>query len=300
MMPRHSGRGALLILVAALFWSTGGLFIKSISLDGLGISFWRSALAALTLFIAYLIFVPAKTRHASRWTHPDTIVTALVYGALLILFVMATKLTTSANAIFLQFTAPIYVLIAEPIVSRTKIKKADIFAVFITIAAMSLFFFDKFEGGAVLGNILALTSGVCFAAYTILLKHARFGEEGRWHSVILGHVLICAAMAVLAIGGVTNIAPNGIGDIGMLVFLGVLQIGVPYTFFTIGIRDVKALDALLLSMLEPVLNPVWVFIGIGERPSNWAILGGTVIIAVVIVRSYLAIGKRKEEVIPDH
>jgi drug/metabolite transporter, DME family len=299
-MPRHSGRGALLILVAALFWSTGGLFIKSISLDGYGISFWRSSLAAITLFIAYLIFVPKQTRHASRWTHPDTIITALVYAALLILFVLATKLTTSANAIFLQFTAPIYVLVAEPIVSRTKIKGADIAAVMITIGAMVLFFVGKFEGGAVLGNILALVSGVCFAAYTVLLKHARFGEEGRWHSVIMGHVLICIAMAVIAVVGITDIRPRDMNDVGMLAFLGVLQIGIPYTFFTIGIRDVKALDALLLSMLEPVLNPIWVFIGIGEQPSKWAIVGGSIIIAVVIVRSYLAIGRRPKEIIPDH
>lgn len=299
-MPPRSGRGALLIITAALFWSSGGFFIKSISLDGFGISFWRSLLAALTLFIAYRVFVPKAARQASRWSHPDSIVTAVIYAGLLVLFVVATKLTTSANAIFLQFTAPIYVLVAEPIVSKTKIKRGDIAAVFITIGAMILFFVGKFEGGAVLGNILALASGVCFAAYTVLLKHARFGEEGRWHAVIMGHVIISIAMLILALAGITDIRPKDMNDAGMLLFLGVLQIGLPYTLFTIGIHDVRALDALLLSMIEPALNPVWVYLGIGERPSEWAIIGGSIIIAVVIVRSYFAIGKKASKSFEAH
>src|SRR5579872_5570177 len=163
-------RGSLFILTAALFWSTGGFFIKSVSLDAFGISLWRSSLAAITLYIFYRINFSKKrksptsgfglqTSDSSRdWYSLRTLSTAVIYAALLVLFVMATKLTTSANAIFLQFTAPIYVLFFEPIISKTKIKSADIFAVVITIGAMGLFFIGEFETVSIIGNILALAS----------------------------------------------------------------------------------------------------------------------------------------------
>src|SRR2546426_577558 len=163
-------RGSLLILTAALFWSTGGFFIKSVSLDAFGISLWRSSLAAITLYFFYRNnFRSERKNFAADWYSLRTLSTAIVYAALLILFVMATKLTTSANAIFLQFTAPIYVLFFEPLISRTKIKTADIVAVLVTIGAMGLFFVGKFETSSAIGNILALASGICFAAYTLLL-----------------------------------------------------------------------------------------------------------------------------------
>ena len=134
-MPHTKRRGSLLILTAALFWSTGGFFIKSVSLDAFGISLWRSSLAALTLYLFYrLNFKSERKQYAPEWFSLRTLSTAIVYSALLVLFVMATKLTTSANAIFLQFTAPIYVLFFEPIISRTKIKLADICAIRLFIA----------------------------------------------------------------------------------------------------------------------------------------------------------------------
>jgi drug/metabolite transporter (DMT)-like permease len=285
---RHSAKGTLLILSAALLWSTGGFFIKSISLDGYAISFWRSSFAAITLFLFYRKIVPLEVRSVSSWLNPQTLLTAFVYSALLILFVLATKLTTSANAIFLQFTAPIYVLFFEPIINKTKLRGKDVTAVLITIGAMILFFLGKFDASSVLGNILALTSGIFFAAYTLLLKHERTGEAGRWQSVIIGHIMIVTAMSILALSGHMNPAPASIGEFGMLLFLGVMQIGLPYSLFTIGIHSVSALDALLLSMVEPVLNPVWVFIGIGEEPSGWALIGGSIILSMVATRAWLA------------
>ncbi len=293
-MPNRKRRGSLFILAAAVFWSTGGYFIKYISLDAFGISLWRSSLAAISLYIFYRINFSKKTSHSglrtpeSRkdWYSLRTLSTAVVYAALLVLFVMATKLTTSANAIFLQYTAPVYVLFFDPIISRTKLKLADIIAVVITIAAMGLFFVGKFETSSAIGNILALISGVCFAGYTLLLKHEKTTEAMRWQSVIVGHLIIVVVMLILTLTGNAVAMPKNIEEVGMLCFLGVMQIGVPYALFTKGIPHVRALDALLLSMLEPVLNPVWVYFGIHETPSEYAMIGGAIILAVVIVRTF--------------
>jgi drug/metabolite transporter (DMT)-like permease len=180
----------------------------------------------------------------------------------------------------------VYVLFFDPIISRTKIKFADIIAVTITIAAMGLFFVGQFETSSVIGNILALTSGVCFAAYTLLLKHEKTSEAMRWQSVIVGHLIIVVVMLTLTSTGNAIAMPKNIEEVGMLCFLGVMQIGVPYALFTKGIHHVRALDALLLSMLEPVLNPVWVYLGVHETPSEYAIAGGAIILTVVILRTF--------------
>ncbi|MEP7234145.1 MAG: DMT family transporter [Ignavibacteriota bacterium] len=289
-MLQDKRRGSLYILIAALFWSTGGFFIKSISLDAFGISLWRSSLAAISLYIFYRInFSKRQSSEAPNpadWYSLRTLSTAFVYSALLVLFVLATKLTTSANAIFLQYTAPVYVLFFDPIISRTKLKLADVVAVFITIAAMGLFFIGQFDTTSVAGNLLALLSGLCFAAYSLLLKHEKTTEAMRWQSVIVGHLIIVAVMAFLALSGNAVAIPKTGGEIAMLAFLGIFQIGLPYALFTKGIHHVRALDALLLSMLEPVLNPIWVYFGVGETPSEYAIIGGAIILAIVIIRGF--------------
>jgi DME family drug/metabolite transporter len=299
-VPNLKRRGSFFILTAAIFWSTGGFFIKYVSLDAFGISLWRSSLAAITLYVFYRLNFSGKKKLSAQtpdprdWYSLRTLSTAVVYAMLLVLFVMATKLTTSANAIFLQYTAPVYVLFFDPIISRTKIKFADIVAVLTTIAAMGLFFVGKFETTSVIGNILALVSGLCFAAYTLLLKHEKTTEAMRWQSVIVGHLIIVGVMLILTITGNAIALPKSMNEVGMLCFLGVMQIGVPYALFTKGIHHVRALDALLISMLEPVLNPLWVYFGVHETPSEYAIIGGAIILAVVIIRTFLE-GRNSQE-----
>jgi drug/metabolite transporter, DME family len=279
-------KGSLLILTAALLWSTGGLFIKSISMDAFGVSFWRSSFAFMTLYLIYLYNRHKIQHHENEsWVNSHTLIASLFYSALLILFVVATKLTTSANAIFLQFTAPIYVLFLEPVLSKTKIKRDDIRTVIIAIGAMALFFVGKFDTRSVWGNIAALTSGVFFAGYALMLKHDRASEATRWRIVIVGHLIIMVAMAVYSGLSGNSIMPNTPSDLLMVAFLGVVQIGIAYSLFTFGLSHVRALDALLLSMLEPVLNPIWVFFGIRETPSVFAIVGGAIILALVAFRA---------------
>nr|MBA2734423.1 EamA family transporter [Acidobacteriota bacterium] len=160
--PERSG-GALgasplfLVLAAALLWSTGGLFIKWTQLSAFELTFGRSLLAALV--VAYF------TRHEGFRLNAMTVLTSLLYAALLLLFVIATKLTTAANAIFLQYTAPIYVLILEPLFYKEKFRRVDLITVAVCIAGMSLFFVGKLRPQDVSGNLTALASGLCFAFY---------------------------------------------------------------------------------------------------------------------------------------
>lgn len=283
-MERSSQRrGGIAIFIGALLWSTGGLFIKEVTLDAWGVSFWRSSFAATTLFLIYLA-QRGSFADTGRWFTRFNILSALCYALLLVLFVIATKLTTSANAIFLQYTAPIYVLFAEPLLSRTRMKRTDLITVLISTSAMALFFVGKFEARSILGNVIALASGVAFAGYTLLLKHDRATEGNRLQIVVIGHAIIVVAMALIASAGVTSLAP-GAGDMPRLLYLGIVQIGIAYAFFTYGIAHVRAIDATLIAMIEPVLNPVWVFLGIGERPSNFAILGGLIILSLSIIRT---------------
>ena len=288
MIPRTSERkGSIAILIAALIWSTGGLFIKAVTLDTWGVSFWRSSFAAITIYVIYRLqyksMAPEEAQDRS-WTSPFVLITALCYAILLVLFVLATKLTTSANAIFLQYTAPIYVLFAEPILSRTRLKRSDLVTVLISTAAMALFFIGKFETRNAWGNIAAVASGVALAIYALMLKHQRTTQANRWQFVIVGHVIIAVSMGIVALLGGTSLSPSS-QDMIDLLYLGIIQIGIAYAFFTYGIAHIRAIDATLIMMIEPVLNPIWVFLGIGERPTNYAIVGGLIILAISIVRT---------------
>jgi drug/metabolite transporter, DME family len=287
MSEQSTRRASFAILAAALLWSTGGLFIKEVTLDAWGISFWRSSFAAITISTIYFFRRGSwndRQTEFREWFSPFVLGSALCYALLLVLFVIATKLTTSANAIFLQYTAPIYVLFIEPMLSRTKMKRGDLATVAVSTAAMVLFFIGKFEPRGFWGNIAALASGVAFAAYALILKHERATEQSRWQIVIVGHIMIASAMAIIAFTGNTNISVSS-GDFTRLLYLGIIQIGIAYALFTYGISHVRAIDATLIAMVEPVLNPVWVFLGIGERPTNFALIGGLIILSLSIIRT---------------
>ena len=265
----------LLVLLAALLWSTGGLFIKATSLSAYELSFYRSLLAALT--VAFF------TRHEGFRLNTVSLLASLLYAALLLLFVVATKLTTAANAIFLQYTAPIYVLLLEPLFYRERFRLDDLVTVTICLAGMSLFFVGKLRPEDVAGNLAALASGLCFAFYFLLLRHPRAQDVNRASSVIYGNLLVVLITAQVGLAALPRISAT---DAGSVVFLGVFQIGVAYTFFTLGMaRGVRSLDAGIAGYIEPVLNPVWVFLVLGERPSAWALVGGCIIIAAVFTHT---------------
>ena len=265
----------LFVLAAALLWSTGSLFIKSTPLGALELSFGRSLLAALT--------VAALTWREGFRLNFMTLVASVLYAALLVLFVVANKLTTAANAIFLQYTAPVYVLILEPLVFKERFRGADLVVVAACVAGMSLFFVGRLRPEDVAGNLAALGSGLCFALFLLLLRHQRGGESNRASSVIYGNIIIC----LVTLPAFARVAPSlTVKDVLIVSYLGVFQIGLAYTLFTLGIaRGVRSLDAGVVGYIEPMLNPVWVFLFLGERPSGWAVVGGSIIIAAVLAHT---------------
>lgn len=274
----HSSAGIppiLFVVAAALLWSTGGLFIKATALSAFELSFGRSLLAALT--VAYF------TRREGFRLNAVTVVGAALYAALLLLFVMATKNTTAANAIFLQYTAPVYILIFEPLLFQEKFRAGDFVVVLCCVAGITLFFVGHLKPEEMNGNLMALGSGVCFAFFMLLIRHPRAGRVNRASSIIYGNLLLSLATAPAFAAAVVE---NRISaqDVAIIFFLGVFQIGIAYTLFTHGIkRGVRSLDAGLVGYIEPLSNPIWVYIFLGERPSRWAILGGAIIITAVVL-----------------
>ncbi len=277
------------MLGAALLWSTGGLFIKWTTISAVELTFGRSLLAAAT--------VALFTRHEGFRLNAMTLLTSVLYAALLLLFVIATKWTTAANAIFLQYTAPIYVLVLEPLFYKEKFRRADLLVVAACVVGMSLFFVGKLQPQDVSGNLAALASGLCFAFYFLLLRHPHTQRVNRASSVIYGNLLL---VVFTAPAGIAAIGHMTAWDAWSVLYLGVFQIGLAYTLFTLGMaRGVRSLDAAIVGYIEPVLNPVWVYLFLGERPSNWAILGGSIIIAAVVAHSIRGARRRKRTAAQD-
>jgi drug/metabolite transporter, DME family len=266
-------RGALLIAAAALLWSTGGLAIKLVPLGALGVVFWRSFVSSVFLLA---VFRPSR----ERWRHaaPSTVV---VYALMILTFVSATKMTTAANAIFLQYTGPLYVLALAPFLLKEPFRKADAAAVGVALVGMSLFFVGRLDAGALEGNLVAVLSGVFFGLTVLLLRRDASGDA--IPSVIAGN-LAAAVIALPFAWGHLTLDARGVA---LVLFLGIFQMGISYVLFVKGLKSVPAAEASLLGMLEPMFNPLWAFLGLGERPSAWALLGGAIVLVAVAGRTVI-------------
>jgi len=266
-------RAVLAVAGAAILWSTGGLFIKLAPMPALAVACGRSLIAGLF----YLALLRPNLR-AARWT------TALAYAACIVTFVSATKLTSAANAIFLQYTGPAYVLVLSPFLLAEPFRPIDAVCVALSLAGMSLFFVGKVEAGQTLGNLLAVASGVFFALTVVLMRReAKSGSGDALPSTALGNLIAAALTLPWALKAAPQVLTAQ--GAGVLLYLGIVQLGLAYFLFVRGVRRVPAAEASLISMLEPVLNPVWVLIGFGERPGRWALAGGAIVIAAVVVRT---------------
>lgn len=260
----------LYIVAAALLWSTGGIGIKGIADAPLKVTFYRSLFAAVTML---LLFRKNVTRR--RWTSTPAFVVAIVsYGACLTTFVIATKWTTAANAIFLQYAGAIWVLLLSPIVLREAMRARDAIAIAVAMAGMALFFIGKFETRGMAGNAMALLSSVFFAALILALRR----EHGASQAAITWGNVALSAMLLPFVARDLSLTPK---SFAVLLFLGVVQIGLAYALFVRGLEHVPATQASLTGMLEPVANPLWVFLFLGERPSAFAIAGGAVVLAAI-------------------
>ena len=263
-------KAMLLMAATALIWSSGGLAIKLVQWNPMAITGFRSGLAALTMLF---LFRGKLTLHFS----PIQIGAALGYAGLLVTNVVATKWTTSANAILLAYTAPVYVALLAPWLLKEKTQRSDWLFIGITIGGMVLFFLDRLSPTGLWGNIIAMGSGISYAIFTLFMRAQK--DASPVESVILGHCITC----MCGIPFMFEVMPSAESWVG-LIYLGILQQGVSLALYTWAIKRLGALEAILIMMLEPIFNPIWVAIGYGELPGFYAVVGGIIVVGAVSIR----------------
>jgi drug/metabolite transporter (DMT)-like permease len=259
-----SSTSYILLITAALMWSLGGVFIKLVDLNPMGIAGIRSLGAAVVL----LIYIKKPRLYWNRYF----ITGVLAYTAMVVLYVLSIRLTTAANAIFLEFTAPIYVVAFSYLLLNERINRFDILTMVIIFLGMGLFFMDELTFYGFWGNIMALIAGVCLALVTVMIRKEK---ESAFEIVFYGNVLTAIICFTFIIEGLSNSTQL---DWLIIFGLGIFQLGIPYILYTTALKYVSALDAILVGMLEPILNPIWVYIFIGEAMGEWAFIGGALVI----------------------
>lgn len=262
----------LLVLTAAL-WSTSGLWIKVISWSPMAILSGRSLLAMFVLW-AYL----GKPRF--RISRVE-LLGSVCYMLTQLTFVWATKLTTAANAIFLQYASPIYVVILGYFFLKERPHKADWIAMGMIFAGLLLFFGEKLSLAGFTGNFLAILSGMFFAVVILVTRSQR--ESNPANIIFIGNMIAFLVGLPSIFRETFNLT-----NIGIILYLGIIQIGLSFVLYSIAIQQVRALESNLILTLEPILNPVWVFLALGEKPAVLALAGSLLVIAAVTYRAVVS------------
>lgn len=261
-------KAILLLIVCAVLWSTSGVFVKALDWQPMSILAGRGIFTSL-VFLLYMRRLPRNITHWMLLAAGGSIATQF-------LFVTSTKLTTAANSIFLQYTAPIYVVLLGYWLLREKPSRSDWAAMGIIFLGMILFFGDQLSPNGFYGNTLAVLSGVTSAIMIVSFRAQK--NSSPEDSVLI------ASMAISIFGFPSVLKESHTVTSWLTIsYLGIFQIGLAFILFTRGIKYVPALEANLIGTLEPVLNPVWVFLFLGERMGQFALLGGLVVLAGVIV-----------------
>lgn len=268
-MDKHHLQAIVLLAITAMLWSLGGLLIKLVTWNPVAIAGMRSGIAALVMLT--ILKKPKFT-----WSYAQ-IGAAISYAFTVILFVTANKMTTSTNAIMLQYTAPVYVALLSAWMLKEKIRISDWVTIFLVIGGMVLFFVDKLSPGHFWGNIIAILSGISFGMLAIFTRMQK--NESPLESLFLGNMLT----ALIGLPFMFQSAPDTKSWIG-LGLLGVFQLGLSYILYAKAMKHATALEGVIVPILEPILNPIWVFIGIGETPSKWALIGGLIVLISVTAR----------------
>lgn len=267
-------------VAAAVLFSTGGAGIKAEAFDGLQVSAARSGVAAVVL----ALWLRGRLRPSG-----PVAAAAVVYAATLTLFVLSTKLTTAANAIFLQSTAPLYILLLGPALLGERYRPRDLVYLSAVAIGLVLCFLSSADPTAtapdpVTGNLLAVACSVAWAFTLVALRYVQrdgAGDGAGMTAVVLGNVLACLGALPFA----WPFPAAAAGAWATLAYLGVFQIGLAYMCLTAAMRHLTALEASLLLLIEPVLNPVWTWAIRGEAPAAWTIVGGIVIIVATAMKA---------------
>ncbi|MCG3118087.1 MAG: hypothetical protein ALAOOOJD_00221 [bacterium] len=281
-MPQKR-QAIIFLIIASVLWSTGGLLIKLVHWNSLAIAGMRSAITAVVLLI-YL------RRPQFHWS-PAQIGGGLAYAGTVILFVLANKMTTAANAILLQYSAPIYVALFGAWFLGERTHRLDWITIALVIGGMTLFFFDDLTGSGWWGNLCAMFSAVTFAWLVLFLRKQKDGSP--FESILLGNVIA----ALVGLPFMFDTMPAAKSWLGLLL-LGVFQLGLAYIFYAAAVKHVSALEASLIPVLEPLLNPLWVLLFLGETPGWWAAVGGMIVLGAVTARGILM--ARTKSVSIDH
>lgn len=283
--PAERTRARLLLLFAALMFSTGGAAIKAASLTSPQVAGLRAAIGALAVLLL--------ARHARRMPPPRAWLVGVAYAGTVTLFVMGNKLTTAANTIFLQSTAPVYVLLAAPLLLGEKIVRRDL--VFVAACALGLSLFvlggeapSSTAPDPATGNLLAIASGVTWAGTILGLRWMGTGPRAcdPVVAVVSGNTLAF----LICVPWIFPLAPTSI-DIVVLLYLGVCQIALPYLAVTRAVAHLPALDVALILLVEPVLSPIWAYALHGEVPGPLAMTGGAILLGATAVKSFVDAGK---------
>ena len=259
-------KAILFLVIAAILWSTSGLFVKILDWQPISILAGRSLFASI-VFLIYLRRIPTRF---SFWQ----LLAAAMFILTQFLFITSTKLTTAANAIFLQYTGPIYVVLLAFWFLREKPSRTDWFSMLVIFIGLTLFFGDKLSTEGFYGNLLAILSGVTGAIMMVSFRAQKDGNPAESNLI---------AFLVTAIFGFPFVLKETwtFNSWSILAFLGIFQIGLAFIFFTKGIKHIPALEANLIGTLEPVLNPIWVFLFYGESIGLFALIGGLIVLGGV-------------------
>jgi drug/metabolite transporter (DMT)-like permease len=288
------GSGIALMLAAAVLWSLGGVGIKSLPLPPLAVSGWRGAFALPVLAAMLLVRIRAAGPAAWRPLRaPWAWIGAAAYSVMMTSFVAATKLTTAASAIFLQYTSPVYVALLSWPLLRERVTWRDAAACAGVLVGMLLFFGDALSPGARLGNALGILSGFGAAALPLALRadQRALAREGALAAAIVSPALAIAAGDALGVlvcsPAMVASPPQGAAQWGLAAALGTLQIGLPYVLYAFAVPRLTALESSIVPALEPVLNPIWVLLAVGERPGALSLAGASCVLASVLLPAIL-------------
>ncbi len=278
----NRNKAIALVFIAAILWSTSGLFIKIIELNPFTIAGSRGIIAAL------MVMALMNKRLNFNWSLPQ-IAGGLCYAGAMITFVVATVMTTAANAILLQYTMPVFTALFGIWLLKERVTSFDWAVIMIVVGGMALFFLDELTLEGLWGNIIAIISAIFFALLIIFLRMQKSGSPVE--TTILGNLItfcICLPFIIQE-------PPTG-ASILPLSYLGIIQLGLPFVLYSAAIKYVTAIDAVLIQTIEPLLNPVWVFLVIGEEPGSWAIIGGAIVLVTVTIRNVYTSRKATRQV----
>ncbi len=275
-----------MILSAALLFSTGGAAVKACHLSALQIASFRSGIA----FLILILLIPSARK---GWNWKIWLV-GLAYAGTMLLYVLANKLTTAANTIFLQDTAPLYILMLSPLLLGEKHRRGDLPFMALMFSGVLMFFIGhpqpmRTAPDPMMGNLLALAAGLCWALTLMGIRGLGKRKRGNASTaaVAVGNLLACLLVLPFAL----PVSGSGLRDWLIIAFLGIFQIALAYVFLTRGMEKVPALESSLLLLSEPVLNPVWAFLIHHERPGPWAIFGGIIVLGATAARTLKAGGE---------